>query len=79
MVVIGMREQDAVQVPVRIPRTPDFIDGFRSATGIPAEIWDPLAQIVPGSLRVRRLLARRQGAPPLAASIGLALRRYDDA
>ena len=73
------RPPQRLLVSGRIPRAPDFIDGVRTATGIPAEIWDPLAQIVPGSLRVRRLLARRQGAPPLAASIGLALRRYDDA
>ena len=73
------RPPQRLLVSGRIPRAPGFIEGFRDATGMAAELWDPLAQVVPGSFRVRRLLAGRQGLPPLAASIGLALRRYDDA
>lgn len=63
----------------RIPPTSDFVDRLRRQIGVPVEPWDPLSQIEPDSSRVRRLLDRRQTIPPMIISIGLALRRYENA
>ena len=63
----------------RLPTTPDFTAQLAHALGVPVEVWDPLARIAPGSLRVKRLLRRRETLPPLGLCIGLALRRYGHA
>jgi Tfp pilus assembly PilM family ATPase len=52
---------------------------IQAETRIPVERWNPLERVQAGSGRLRRDLARPGATPPLAISLGLALRRYDDA
>jgi Tfp pilus assembly PilM family ATPase len=76
-----LRRQPVKQV-VLVGRLPPGV-GFQAALGkladVPVSIWNPLSGLAPGSARVRRLLAKAEELPPMAISIGLALRRFDDA
>lgn len=60
----------------RIPEQANFLELLRAKTAVPVELWDPLARMAPGSLKARRVLGDST-KPPLAVSLGLALRRYD--
>ena len=61
----------------RLPALPGADTRLQAAVGVPVEVWDPLRQVVPGSHRVRHLLARPAEVPSLTIGMGLALRRYD--
>lgn len=76
--VFKLRGQPVRRVAVsgRLPDKADILRLLREKAGVPVEIWDPLTRVAPGSARVSRLL-RESERPPLAVSMGLALRRYD--
>ncbi len=63
----------------RMPARSGVDTWMQTATGVPVEMWDPLQQVVAASRRVKHLLTRAGQLPPMAISMGLALRRYDDA
>lgn len=76
--VFKLRGQPVRRVVVsgRLPERADMLGLLREKTGVPVELWDPLARVAPGSPKVSRLL-RESNRPSLAVSMGLALRRYD--
>jgi len=76
--VFKLRGQPARRIVVtgRLPLQPDFLDVLRRTTGMPVEIWNPLAQVKPESFRVKHRLTSGS-PPPLSISMGLSLRRYD--
>ncbi len=63
----------------RMPSGTGFKVALEKAAGLPATVWDAVPAVVPGSSRVRRVLADLSQVPPMAISIGLALRRFDHA
>jgi Tfp pilus assembly PilM family ATPase len=58
-----------------VPEEDSFRRGVSDGVGLPCEVWNPLAKLVPG-LRVNRLLSGKEAGrgPALAACLGLALR-----
>lgn len=76
-----LRQQPVTRLVLagRLPPRAGFEAALGKAVGLPVTVWQPLQALVPGSSRVRRLLANPAQVPPLAISIGLALRRFGDA
>jgi Tfp pilus assembly PilM family ATPase len=56
-------------------RTQRFVDEVSDATGIPVSIWDPLSDVTLEKRAKRALGARGGPLPPMAPSLGMALRR----